>query len=180
MEKWETGEYKREMVQQKESALSCRQKHNSFTLCWREPGSATRAKAKKREKQGGRESNRERAEVVGEAEADNMLSFCKTDRKAVIREMESCYGEGGGGRHAEKEKTMCRELMRLWCQGIKTMSSSRTREQHTGREVILCNRCIMNEEEGRQCNVSQAWKSLNLLKGDEKSIIYGFDVSIAV
>lgn len=35
----------------------------------------------------GRPSNRERAEVVGEAEADNMLSLCKTDRKAVIREI---------------------------------------------------------------------------------------------
>lgn len=28
--------------------------------------------------------------MVGEAEADNMLSLCKNDRKAVTRETESC------------------------------------------------------------------------------------------
>lgn len=36
-------------------------------------------------RKGGRESNRERAEVVGETNAHNMLSLCKTDRKVVIR-----------------------------------------------------------------------------------------------
>lgn len=36
--------------------------------------------------QGGRESRRERAEVVGEAVADNMLSLCKNERKAAITE----------------------------------------------------------------------------------------------
>lgn len=82
--------YKREMVKQKETALSCGQKHNSLILCWRETGCETRAKAKRETcREGGRESNRERAEVVGEAEAeaDNMLSLWKTDRKAVIREL---------------------------------------------------------------------------------------------
>lgn len=37
---------------------------------------------------------RERAEVVGEAEADSTLNLCKTDRKALIREMESCCRGG--------------------------------------------------------------------------------------
>lgn len=45
---------------------------------------------------------RERAEVVGEAEADSTLNLCKTDRKALIREMESCCR--GGRRDMRREK----------------------------------------------------------------------------
>lgn len=55
---------------------------------------AVRQEPQQRERDAGRESRRERAEVVGEA--DNMLSLCKTDRKMVMREMESCYRGGGG------------------------------------------------------------------------------------
>lgn len=55
---------------------------------------AVRQEPQQRERDEGRESRRERAEVVGEA--DNMLSLCKTDRKMVMREMESCYRGGGG------------------------------------------------------------------------------------
>lgn len=47
---------------------------------------------------------RERAEVVGEAEADSTLNLCKTDRKALIREMESCCR--GGRRDMRREKSM--------------------------------------------------------------------------
>lgn len=47
---------------------------------------------------------RERAEVVGEAEADSTLNLCKTARKALIREMESCCR--GGRRDMRREKSM--------------------------------------------------------------------------
>lgn len=67
---------------------------------------AVRQQPKQKERdagrEGARESNRERAEVVGEAEADNMLSLCKADGKAVIRELESCYRRGGKDRQREK------------------------------------------------------------------------------
>lgn len=73
-------------------------------------GCETGAKAKKRQIQGGREGEYwERAEVVGEAEADNMLSLCKTDRKAVIRVMESCCRGGGRERHAGRENYIVRD-----------------------------------------------------------------------
>ncbi|KAG7225483.1 hypothetical protein INR49_027478 [Caranx melampygus] len=55
-------------------------------------------------KEGGRESKRERAEVVGEAVADNMLSLCKNDRKAAITERESCCRHRGTERQRERER----------------------------------------------------------------------------
>lgn len=82
--------------------------------------------------------------MVGETEADNMLSLCKNDRKAATRVMGSCCR---AKRKSCAERKLCSE--KIWCQGIKTKSSSRTREQHTGREVILLNRCIMH---GHQWN----------------------------
>lgn len=96
--------------------------------------------------------------MVGEAEADNMLSLCKSDRKAKIREIKRSAEEEG---ETCGEKTMQCELMKMWCQGIKSKSSSRTREQHTGREVILCSRCIMH---GHQLNKEEMEREYNVLQ----------------
>lgn len=133
-----------------------------------------KSQSKKREKQGGREGGR----VTGSERkwwASQGQAICWVCARLieVMREIKRCRREGG--------RDM--QLMRIWCRGIKTKSSSRTREQHTGREVIPCNRCIMHrhqlskEDMGRECNVLQAWKSLNPLKGNEKTIICGFDVT---
>lgn len=59
------------------------------------------------------------------------------------------------------------------------MSSSRTREQHTGEEAIVYNRRIMHrhrlnkEEMERECNILQAWelKHLKPLEDNEKIAI---------
>lgn len=94
---------------------------------------AVRQEPQQRERDAGRESRRERAEVVGEA--DNMLSLCKLIEKWWWEKWRAAIEEGGD---------YVVELMWMWCRGIKTKSSSRTREQHTGREVIPCYRCIMH------------------------------------
>lgn len=109
-------QYIKEWIQQKGMGFSCGQKNTP---------------KKKRETHGWREGKRQRAEAVGDSGTSNMLSLCKTDRKAVMRGLKRCSREEGGERVVE--------MMRIWCQGIKTKTSSRHR-QHPGREGILLNR----------------------------------------
>lgn len=123
-EKWYSSEKR---------AFSCGQEHNSLTLCWREPGCETRATAKReRQTQGGRVAGSERKWWARQ-------TICWV----CARLIENWWWEKwraavwGGGDYVV-------ELMRMWCRGIKTKSSSRTRERHTGREVIPCYRCIMH------------------------------------
>lgn len=84
-------------------------------------GQRNTTEKRERETHGWREGKRQRAEAVGDSGTSNMLGLCKTDRKAVMRGPERCSREEGGERVVE--------MMRMWCQGIKTKSSSRRRQQ---------------------------------------------------
>lgn len=94
---------------------------------------------------GWREGKRERAEAVGDSGTSNMLSLCKTDRKAAIRELKSCSREEGAGRVVE--------MMWTQCQGRETKPSSRR-----GGEVILRNRCTLKRHQlKRRQGVQMSW-----------------------